>query len=93
MPAFLMRDLDHLQLSKIDMLNYQRHYFEYEDRYRGGSAPTRREFKFDKTDFDLLENRDVLRTLSAIDEFRRGIAYYSASQFTKVPHRKSSVAL
>ena len=82
MPAFLMRDLDHLQLSKIDILNYQRHYFEYEDRYRGGSALNRREFKFGKTDFDLFENRDVLGAVSAIDEFRRGIAYYSASQFT-----------
>ena len=73
MPAFLIRDLDHLRLSKVDMLNYQRRHLAYEDRYRGNSALNRRESKFHKTDLALVENQDVLGALSAIDEFRRGI--------------------
>lgn len=38
--------------------------------------------RYEKLDFDLLQNMAVLESIIAIDEFRKGISYYSASQFT-----------
>lgn len=73
----------------------QRHLFEFEvEKYfefspknsRGGSS----KYSEIKRKWNLLSSSEVTKSIQAINEFRRGIRYYSASQFTNPTHCPSN---
>lgn len=64
-------------LPPVEMLFSQMYLFENSSELRRISA-----YEFDKGDFELMRREGVVEAVSAIADFRNGITYYSASQFT-----------